>query len=528
MFRKTVAVPALLVLCTLLGASPASAQKYGGILKSVQRANPAHLSIHETSTINTQWAMSPVYNNLLYQDPLQVIETFDTVIPDLAKSWAWSADNLQLTFKLHEGVKWHDGSPFTARDVKYTFDLVRGVAEDKLRLNPRKGWFANVKDITTRGDHEVTFHLARPQPSLVLLLAAGYSVIYPAHVPSAKLRTETMGTGPFRLVEYKRDQVLKVRKNQDYFVKGRPYLDGIDYIVIRSKATQMASLVAGQVDITMPTETGEKQYQALKQAVPDMVFNKVHLGNNVNILLNNKRPPFNDARLRRAISMAVDRNVYVRAVEPGYLPGAIMLPRPHGGWGLAAEELKGLPGYRDPALDKEEARKVMRELGYGEAKRLQVKVTTRTPANYQTGATWLLSELKQIYIDAEMEVLEDGSWYPRQARRDYAIAWNGTGYAVDDPDVVYTENYTCNSQRNYSDYCDPEAEALFARQSSMVDRAERSKLVLEIERKLINDVARVSMGFRTDYNARRSYVKNFVGHNTVYTFARMQDVWLDK
>ncbi|MBI4082030.1 MAG: ABC transporter substrate-binding protein [Candidatus Lambdaproteobacteria bacterium] len=519
----------LLAGALALATSPVLAQKYGGILKSVQRGNPASLSIHEAATLNIQWPASSIYNNLVYFDPLTIKESLETVIPELAQRWQWNGDYTRLTFKLHQGVKWHDGKPFTAKDAKHTFDLVRGVAAQKLKLNPRKAWYSNVNEITTSGDDEVTFHLKRPQPALVLLLASGYSPVYPAHVSPEKLRIDAIGTGPFKMKEYVRDQAIRVRKNPDYFVEGRPYLDGIDYVVITSRGTQIAALQSGQVEITQPTETDQKMYDTLRKSTPGMEFNKVYLSNTVNVVMNNKRPPFDNPKLRQAINMALDRYAYAKAVQPGYLPGAYMLARPHGSWGLAADELKAsVPGFRDPVKDKEEARKLMRELGYDENKRFKMKITTRTPANYVDGATWILGEVKQIFIDAELEIVEDGAWYPRLYRRDYQIAWNGTGYAVDDPDAVYGENFSCDSLRNYTNYCDPEAERLFAQQSSTIDQKERFKLVQQIEHKLINDVARIPVANRVDYNARRNYVKNFVGHNAVYSVARFQDAWLDK
>ena len=114
--------------------------------------------------------------------------TIDTIVPDLAESWAWSEDGKELTFKLRHGVKWHDGKPFTAADVKCTWDLLQGKTQEKLRLNPRKAWYRNLDEVTTKGDDEVTFHLKRPQPYLLVLLASGVSPVYPCHVSPAQMR----------------------------------------------------------------------------------------------------------------------------------------------------------------------------------------------------------------------------------------------------------------------------------------------------------------------------------------------------
>jgi hypothetical protein len=122
-------------------------------------------------------------------------------VPDLATGWSWSEDGKELTFPLREGVKWHDGRPFTAEDVKCTWDLLTGKSSEKLRLDPRKSWYRNLAEVTTNGDYEVTFHLQRPQPAFVALLASGYSVDYPCHVASADMRQHPIGTASRRLTQ---------------------------------------------------------------------------------------------------------------------------------------------------------------------------------------------------------------------------------------------------------------------------------------------------------------------------------------
>jgi len=529
MDRRTPGILLAIILALSVAVpAPALALKYGGILKSMARRSPPSLSSHDETTFDTSWPMSAVYNNVVFFDLFEPIESLDTVIPELAERWAWNDAYTLLTFTLRKGVTWHDGTPFTARDVKHTFDVVRGASEQRLKLNPRQGWYANVKNITTRGDHEVAFHLERPQPALLLLLATGYSPVYPAHVPVQRLRTETMGTGPFKLTEYKRDVVLKVRKNPDYFVKGRPYLDGVDYIIIKKAATRTAALQAGQLDVSQPTTVGQKVYENLKAARPNMKFQKTYLASYLNIVINSKQPPFDNQKVRQAVNLAIDRHAYARSIQPGYLPGGFMMPPPGGVWGISGQDLSEVPGYGDPAAEKEKARQLMRELGYSAANPLRFKLSTRSTRNYTRAGTWALGELKQVYMEPELEVVETVNWFGRMARRDFAIAMNATGLGADDPDVNYFENYTCTSKRNYSNYCNPQIEKLFVRQSSMIDQAERLKLVHEIERRMVNDVARISIAFRVEYNAHQSYVMNFVGHQSIHSHARFQDLWLDR
>ena len=159
--------------------------------------------------------MSPCYSNLVLFDPLKPLESVDTVIPELAERWSWQDNFRNLVFFLRKNVKWHDGRPFTSADVKYTFDVVREApdAPAKLRTSPRKDWYANVEAIEAPEPHTVVFRLKRPQPSLLLMFASGYSPVYPAHVPLAELRQRCVGTGPFRQKEYLRGQLIELERN---------------------------------------------------------------------------------------------------------------------------------------------------------------------------------------------------------------------------------------------------------------------------------------------------------------------------
>jgi len=163
------AILAGLTLCTARAAEP----KHGGILKIYHRETPPSLSIHEEATFSVNIPAMGLFNNLVIYDQHKPQNSMSTIVPELATSWAWSPDNLKLTFKLRQGVKWHDGQPFTAKDVKCTFDLIQGKGQDKFRKNPRKDLFSNISDVTTNGDFEVTLQLKRPQPSLVAMIASG-------------------------------------------------------------------------------------------------------------------------------------------------------------------------------------------------------------------------------------------------------------------------------------------------------------------------------------------------------------------
>jgi peptide/nickel transport system substrate-binding protein len=530
--RLLLPISVTLFAAVLLGASgPAVfAQKYGGVLRSTQRETPPSLSIHEEATASTNWPIGPAYNNLVLYDPQRQVESGEHVIGELAESWAWSDAGKRLTFKLHRGVLWHDGKLFTSADVKYTFDLVRAVLPDrKLRTNPRKLWYDNVQEIVTVGDFEVAFVLKRPQPGLISLLGSGLSPIYPAHIEPVELRTREVGTGPFILKEYLPDQRLVLAKNPHYFVKGRPYLDGIEYLIIKDRTARATALRTGQADVSFPGEGTPAIRDQILSSAPQMVMRLVGTMTQDNLNINLKKPPFDNVKIRQAINLAMDRKAILTSVLQGQaILGGANLPPPYGEWGLSTAQLAGLPGYGDPKVDKAEARKLLAEAGYGPNNPLKVLVTTRDLVQYQDMAVWIVAECKEVGIDATLEIVDSTQWYAKLARRDFQIAANVSGIGAEDPDANYFENYSCNSNRNYSDYCDKDAEALMARQSQEQNKAKRLQLVRELDRKLQLDVARPILSHRIDYYLMWPYVKGLVPHNSIYGFPRMQEVWLDK
>ncbi|MBI4083974.1 MAG: ABC transporter substrate-binding protein [Candidatus Lambdaproteobacteria bacterium] len=527
--RTLMKVVGCLLLLRPILAGEAAAQKYGGTLRSILRGSPPDLSIHETVWTNATAPISPTYNNLVWFDTFQPKETPDTIVPELAESWSWRNGGTELVFKLRGGVRWHDGKPFTSADVKHTFDVVRGVSAKKLKLNPRKLWYFNVKDVTTRGDREVTFVLGRPQPSVLSILAAGYSPVYPAHVDPGLLRTTSVGTGPFKLKSYVRDQRIDIVKNPDYFVSGRPYLDGVEFYIIKGEAAEIAALLGRQADVGSLLTTPQPTYEQLKAANVGLAFTKAIINGGVNIIVNTKKPPFDNPKLRRAVNLAMDRNSLVRSVfQGGAEPGTAFMPAPYGTWGLTAEQMRPLPGMGDPAQHKAEARRLLAELGYTAEKPLRVKVTTRAIVHYVKAALWVLGELKAVGIDAELDQVDQALFMPKVFRREFDIGVNYTAIGIDDPDANFYETYTCGSNRNYSDYCNEAFMKAVDVQSVETDFAKRRAMVQALDMQLQNESARPYLGYQYDYYAHQSFVKNWIPHYIVYNGWRLTEVWLDK
>jgi peptide/nickel transport system substrate-binding protein len=527
--RTLAAGLAVVVVCTF--ADPALAQKSGGILRIYHRDSPASMSILEEATNSSEIPMMGVFNNLVMFDQHIAQNSISDIVPDLATSWSWSADGKDLTFKLREGVQWHDGKPFTAADVKCTLALLTDRAPNKLRVNPRKSWYQNVADVTTNGDYEVVFHLNHPQPALLVLLSSGYSPIYPCHVSPQQMRTNPIGTGPFKFAEFKPNESIKLVRNPDYWKPGRPYLNGIEYTIISNRSTAILAFIAGKFDMTFPYEVSIPMLKDVKQQAPKAMCDLVPGNASTNLILNREKPPFDDADLRRALALALDRKSFIDILAEGQGDiGGAMQPLPGGIWGLPPDLLKTVPGY-DPDVQKnrDEARAIMQKLGYGPDKHLAVKVSARNISIFRDPAVILIDQLKEIWVDGELEPIETANWFPKVIRKDYQIGMNNTGSGVDDPDQQFFENYGCGSARNYTGYCNPDLEKLFNQQSTIVDQNERKKLVWDIDKKLQEDGARPIIYHFRAATCLQPEVKGLtIMVNSQYNGWRFEDGWLDR
>lgn len=519
----------LSMLLAVTLATPSLAQKQGGVLRVYHRDSPGSMSIHELGTISAVMPMMGVFNNLVLYDQHVDRNTLDGIVPDLAKSWRWNDDGTALSFTLEQGVKWHDGKPFSSADVKCTFELLMGKAKDAFRINSRKGWYANLKEVTTKGDHEVTLHLERPQPALLALLASGFAPMYPCHVQQRDMRTAPIGTGPFKFVEFKVNQSIKVTRNPNYWKPGKPHLDGVEYTIIPNRSTAILAFVAGNFDMTFPYEVSVPLMKDVKSQFPDAVCQVVSTNVAPNLLMN-PVPPFDNVELRRAVAMAIDRKAFIDILTEGQGDiGTANLPAPDGSWGMPVEMRDKLPGYGpDIAANREAARAIMRKHGFGPDKRIAVKLSTRNLPVYRDPSVILIGQLKDIYIDGELEPIETAIWVPKLIKRDYQFALSLVGNGVDDPDQGYFENYACGS-RTYMDYCNPELDKLMVEQSSMKDQEARKKVVWEIDRRLTHDAVRPILFYTRAGTCWRPELKGVtLMRNSTFNAWRMEDWWLDR
>jgi peptide/nickel transport system substrate-binding protein len=271
--------------------------------------------------------------------------------------------------------------------------------------------------------------------------------------------------------------------------------------------------------------------QDLKNQAPQAVCDVFPANLPRTLLVNRTAPPFDDPKLRRAMALSLDHQAFIDIITLGQgdVGGAMQQP-PEGVWGMPPEMLRTLPGY-DPNLAKKcvEARGIMEKLGYGPDNRLAIKVSVRDIAPTRDPAVLLTAQLKEIYIDGELEMVDTTNWFPKILRKDFTVGMVVSENGLDDPDQNFYENYACGAARNYGGYCDPVVDALIDRQSQETHLEKRRRLVWDIERKLIDDDVRPVLFHPRGAVCNQPWMKGMTQMvNGIYNGSRFEEVWLDK
>jgi len=342
------------------------------------------------------------------------------------------------------------------------------------------------------------------------------------------MRTRPIGTGPFKFVEFKPNELIRVTRNADYWKPGQPYLDGIEYTIMPNLATRILGFVAGKFDtvfgVTVPL------LKDLKSQAPQDICEVVPTNVPRTLLVNPSAPPFDNPLLRKAMALTLDRKTFIDIITEGLGDvGGVMLPAPEGVWGMPPDMLKTLPGYDpDVAKNRTAARKIMEGLGYGPDKRFAAKVSIRNIAPTRDSAVILIDQLKEIYIDGELETIDTTQWYPKVMRKDFTVGMVVSENGLDDPDQQFYENYVCGAERNYGGYCNRQLDELIDWQSIEPDQEKRRQIVWEIERRLAEDNVRPVIFYARQASCWQPRVKGMtLMVNSIYNGSRFEDLWLD-
>ena len=326
--------------------------------------------------------------------------------------------------------------------------------------------------MTTNGDYEVTFHLKQPQPALLALLASGWSPIYPCHVPAREMRQHPIGTGPFKFVEFKPNEYIKLTPNPDYWKPGRPYLDGIEYTIMREIAPRNLAFFAGKFDVDSPYGVTIPTLKDFKEQAPQAICEVTSANVPRTMLINRAQAAVRQSR----IAPGDGAGARPQGVHRHHQRGAGRYRRRHA---AAARTASGACRRRCcrrcPATVPTSRRtapkpaRSWRSSATDRTSRSPIKISTRNFPAWRDPAVILISQLKEIYIDAELELVDTAQWYPKMTRKDFTVGAVPIESGVDDPDQMFYENYVCGAARNYAGYSDPEFDKLIDQQSMEAD-----------------------------------------------------------
>ncbi len=344
------------------------------------------------------------------------------------------------------------------------------------------------------------------------------------------MRQHPIGTGPFKFVEFKPNEYIKVTRNPDYWKPGRPYLDGIEYTIIRNLSTAVLAFVAGKFDLSWPYSLSVPLVRDVKSQAPQALCEMTAGSANRHLLVNRDKPPFDNPELRRAMALSLDRKAFIDIISEGQGDiGGVLQPPPGGLWGMPPDMLKELPGY-DPDVPKNraQARRIMERLGYGPDKRLKIKVSTRDLPAYRDPAVILIDQLKEIYIDGELETIDTTVYFPKIQRKDFTVSLN-LQTSGPDPDRTLELFYACGASLNWDGYCSREVDRMIDQQSIETEEGRRKQLLWAIERKLAEDGARPIIFYSRGGTCWQPYVKGLtVMVTSAFNGNRFEDVWLDR
>ena len=484
----------VIAMITAAPAGPAAAQekpRYGGELLFAVPSEPPSYDAHREETFGVMHPMAPHYNTLLRIDPLD--KTGTKPVGDLAESWSMAKDGRTYTFKLRRGVKFHDGSEMTSKDVKASYDKIifppAGVASD------RQGQYLVVEAVQAPDPYTVVFRLKWPSASFLASVASPWNWIYKADLLAKDMRwyeTNVMGTGPFLFVEHQKGSHWVGKKNPSYWDKGKPYLDSYRAIFIKDSAAQVAAVRAERAHIQFRGFSPAERDSLVAALGPKITVQESPWDCALLVAINHEKKPFDDKRVRRALTLALDRYqgsqalsriAIVKEVAGVQVPGTPYATPP--------AELEKLAGYgRDIGKSRAEAKRLLKEAGVPDGFAFTFK-NRGIPMPYEPVGVWLIDQWRQVGLNVKQEVVEAAAYYGQVLRPgNFEVAMDfQCGYIVE-PDLdLYKFQSKEVSPANYSRYTDKTLDELFVKQGRAGDLEERKRYIREFEKRLVDDEA---------------------------------------
>jgi len=519
----------VLMACSLAAGAYAQSlatppAKGGTLVMPVHVGEPATYDCHATNSPAVMWRVAPHYSTLLKIDA----DNFPQVTGDLAKSWTASPDNLSYRFTLHPNVKFHDGSTLTSSDVKATFDRLRNPPPGVVSL--RQGMLADIASIETPDDNTVVFTFRRKNAAALQLLAMPYACVYSAKLLAsdpAYPGKRVMGTGPFRFVRHTPGADWVGERFNDYFVAGKPHLDGVRMLNVSPVAATNA-LLAGQVHFTMQGLT-PPEVNRVAGARGDKVV--VRGGSTATTFIpwfaiNTQRDGLKDPRVRRALNLALDRWGASKAMEqitPMFRVGALM--RPGSGFARSDDELSKLPGFgRDIEAARKEARRLLAAAG-----QTKLKVTVVNNRAFTYFGVYVADQLSKIGVTVEHLALDTPQVSARRISGDYDLIFDSPAEYSDDPTIqmAYFEPFSTN-RANLARFGDPKVVELYQAQLQDFNPQSRKQRVRELEAYLMEQSYVMPLFWQSRKRVMDAQLRGLEGDlGSNYVKIDLADVWLD-
>ncbi|HEV8585227.1 MAG TPA: ABC transporter substrate-binding protein, partial [Methylomirabilota bacterium] len=483
-----------IVLVVLAAAAlPVGAQekpRTGGELIFAVPSEPPSYDGHREETFGLIHPLAPHYSTLLRVDPSD--KTGTKPVGDLAESWTVSKDGLLYTFKIRKGVKFHDGGELTARDIKATYDKIIYPSEGVQSL--RKAAYGAVAAIEAPDATTVRFKLKWPESSFLLNLSSPWNFIYKADIIAKDphwYEKNVNGTGPFKFVEHVKGSHWVGKKNPDYWDKGKPYLDGYRALFISSSSAQVAAVRGERAHIQFRGFTPADRDSLVSALGPKITVQESPWDCALMVAMHHDKKPFNDKRVRRALTLALDRweasknlskIAIVRDVAGIQVPGTPYATPP--------EELEKIAGYgRDINKSRAEAKRLLKEAGVPEGFSFTFK-NRGIPQPYEPLGIWLIDQWKHVGLNVRQEIIEASAYHPMLKRGDFETAMDFQCGFIVEPDLDLGR-FVSTSDANYGKHKDTVIDDLYVRQARAADAEERKKVLRQLEKRLLDEEVHV-------------------------------------
>jgi len=512
-------------------AAPEPNPKRGGVLRYGITMRPPHFDVHQSGTINNLGSQGCMFDNLIRRDPR---DSGKTIIPDLAHSWEIAKDGKTYTFFLRKGVQFHDGAELTADDVKATFDRI---AKPPQGISiPRSILFKTVSEINAREKYTVEFKLSEPRPAAFIMsaIASGWNVIVRKKTledNNYNLRKVEIypGTGPFRSVRRVENETWVMEKNPNYWNRGLPYLDGIQFYHALPFSTELGSaILSGRVDYIRITDPVTARKAKATPGLSTTAFNQSVIQAT---WVNTKRKPFDDPRVRRAMHLALDRPALidvVKDVTPMRVGGFIY---PISDFATPSAELDKRVGYQtDTGAALKEARALMAAAGHADGLK-GLDFLVRDVASFKLWSQAIQAMLQEgLNIQCNLRTVVESVWFDDTANGHFDIAIGAIVSTLLDPSDYFNAWYGKDGPQNYSFWDNKDFQALSAQIDREVDAEKRHVLVRQTEAIMEQDPPLLPVAWEKINDVWYDYVK---GHNPydyfgIYDVVRQDTFWLDK